>query len=288
MSSAPPAFTDADVEDEVERLFGGESTGLVIRVQGEESGAAARHDAFRELLDSLAMYDYASGRDLRIEPPSGEDIARGLAVLGSKSLQRKLFHQILVVFGRGIVDPLGAILDTTPGGALLGRLTILRSNVLDAIAGFKLTRETQQILAGDVEKLLSEEYLAMIAEHEEQVQRPKVIELAQQVLHLVGATFQRAFSSWPSHAETIAESVSRRMGPSVSLRENPVVIRERIVEGIEEFLWVETSTELSGALAQLLSQKMYAELVDGPLPTIDRPMYRAFAEACWDLVEQNC
>ncbi len=128
----------------------------------------------------------------------------------------------------------------------------------------------------------------MLAEHEEQVQRPKVVELAQQVLHLVGAVFQRAFSSWPSHAESIADSVSRRMGPSISLRENPVVIRGRIVEGIEEFLWVETSTELSGALSQLLSQQCYAELVDGPLPTIDRAMYHAFAQACWNLVEQNC
>jgi hypothetical protein len=288
MSSAPPAFTDADVEEEVERLFGGESTRLVIRVQSEDADAAARHDALRELLDSLAMYDYASGRDLRIAPPSGEDIARGLSVLGSTSLQRKLFHQILIIFGRGIVDPLGAILDTTPGGALLGRLTMLRANVLNSIAGFKLTRETRDILVGDVEKLLTDDYLAMVAEHEEKVQRPKVIELAQQVLHLVGAIFQRAFSGWSEHAKTIATSVSRRIGPSVSLRENPVVIRGRIVEGIEEYLWVETSTELSGALAQLLSQRYYAELVDGPLPTIDRAMYRAFAEACWELVEQNC
>lgn len=292
-SSRRPAPTltisQADVEQEISRLFGEHGhAGLVIRVQGEDSTVSGRSEAFRELLDSLAIYDFRGHtEEIRVKPPDVKAITMALSVLGTARVKRRLFERILLTFGKRIVEPLGQILDTTPGGLLLGRMSGLRNNLLAWIAQLKLTHETQQILTGDLRKLLSDDYLTMLAEHEEQVQRPRVAELAQQLLHLIGTNFERAFRHWPSHARIIADSVSRRMGVHMTLRESPLVIRERIVEGIEEFLWIETSTELTGALQQLFQQPRYQGLTEGP-PAIERTTYRQFAEACWDIISENC
>lgn len=290
--SGPPLVSDADVEREILRLFTSSASAehVVVRVHGDDRSPTSRREAFRDLLESLAMYDerYRHGQQVLVEPPSFAAIRQGLGVLGDERLKRRLFERVLKTFGARMIDPLGEMLDTMPGGALLTRMEGLRDEILSGVDELGLTQETQQILLGDLRRLLTHEYLVMLAEHEENVQRPRVKELAREVLQLIGETFQRAFRHWPVHAERIAESVARRLGASVELRENPGLIRTRIVEGVEEFLWVETSTELSGALAQLFRQQRYAGLIDGAAPETDREMYHEFAETCWDLIEENC
>lgn len=282
--------SEADVENEITRLFGNhDQAGLVIRVQGGDGSAAGRSAAFSELLDSLQLYDFHKNRkEIRVAPPDKETIASALAVLANSGLKRRLFERILLTFGKRIVDPMGQILDTTPGGALLERIASIRNNLLDSIRELRLTYETQAILLGDLEKLLSDEYMDMLAEHEENVQRPRVTQLAQDILHLIGTTFERAFRQWPHHAETIATSISRRMGSSITLRESPLVIRERIIEGLHEFLWIETSTELSGAIGQLFGQAQRHGIIGDEMPTLERDTYRQFAEACWEIIAENC
>lgn len=285
--SQPIIISESDVENEIVQLFGSLSeTGLVIRVHGGNS-ESHRNAAFRELLESLKLYDFhESSKEIAVEPPDAETIATALSVLSDPALKRRLFERILLTFGRRMVDPLGEILDTTPGGALLAHMTHIRANVLQGVRKLRLTHETQAILIGDLEALLTNEYLTMLAEHEENVQRPRVTRLAQQILHLIGTTFERAFRQWPHHAKTIANSVSRRMGSSMSLRESPMVIRDRIVDSIEEFLWIETSTELSGAIAQLFGQDHYRGIFGDQAPALERDVYREFAEACWEIISQ--
>jgi hypothetical protein len=284
--------SDADVEREIMRLFTSSTSGghVVVRVHGDDRSPTSRRDAFRELLESLAMYDerYRHGQQVLVEPPSFVAIRQGLGVLGDERLKRRLFEQVLKTFGARMIDPLGEMLDTMPGGALLTRMEALREQILGGVDELGLTHETQQILRGDLRRLLTEDYLVLLAEHEENVQRPRVKELAKEVLQLIGETFQRAFRHWPAHAERIAESVARRLGQSVELKENPGVIRTRIVEGVEEFLWVETSTDLSGALTQLFRQQRYAGLIAGAAPEPGRDIYHEFALTCWDLIEGNC
>ena len=135
-------------------------------------------------------------------------------------------------------------------------------------------------------KLLSDDYLAMVAEHEERVQRPRVTRLAQEVLRLIGGTFRRALLRWPDHADRIAGSISRRLGSDVDLRDIPVILREQITAGVEEFLWVETSTEIEGALRALFAQHQSAVTV-APAP-LERDAYREFAGACWQIIADNC
>lgn len=120
------------------------------------------------------------------------------------------------------------------------------------------------------------------------MQRPRVEQLAQELLHLIGSTFERAFRRWPEHARSISDAVSHRLGQQLSLRESPVVIRTRIIEGIEEHLWIETSTELTGSIHQLFHQPSFRNLTASGAPELERATYRRFAEACWDIVAENC
>lgn len=275
-------ITKQDVEQEVERLFGSE--GVVMRVLSDDPSQSARDAAFGELLESLRMYGYTDA--VTVEAPGTDAIYKGLAVLSKEHLQRQLFQRILLTFGGKVVNPLVAILDSTPDGVRT-RMRDLRSTLLATVAQLKISHETASLLRDDLGRLLSTEYLDMLAEHEEKVQRPLAEKLAHEILHMIGATFQRAFKRWPHHARTVADSVSRRMGARVSLRTSPKIIRDRIIEGIEDFLWVETSNELDGALRQLLQRYEWGKLVDRPPPQIDREVYREFAEACWDLVSNN-
>lgn len=270
-----------DVEAEVERLFG--TDGLVVRVLSDDPSQSARNSAFGELLDSLRMYGYTDSAT--VETPGAEAIGKALGVLSKDHLQRQLFQKILLTFGGRIVNPLVAILDSSRG--VRGRMDDLRSSLLGGVKQLKISAETASLIRDDLQKLLTPEYLDMLAEHEEKVQRPLAEKLAQEVLHLIGATFQRAFKKWPEHARLIADGVARRMGGRVSLRTSPAVIRDRIIEGIEDFLWVETSNELDGALQQLLGRYDWSKLVDRPLPEINRAVYREFAEECWHLVSNN-
>ena len=285
----PITVSPEDVEMEITRLFGDPNeTGLVITVHGGDDSVDGRNEAFRELLQSLAIYEFQNQQhSVSVRPPDPDTMSKALAVLGQPYLKRRLFERILLTFGKRIVEPLGRILDTTPEGLLLVRMSSLRDTVLNWIADLELTHETQQILTDDLRALLSDEYLSMLADHEEKVQRPRVTELAQEVLHIIGSTFERAFRQWPKHARSIAESVSRRMGSHMSLSESPMVIRARIIEGIQEYLWIETGTELQAVLTQVFSQQRFSGLTKDGMPELDKGSYRSFAEACWDIVSEH-
>lgn len=279
--------TAADVEQEIIRLFGNPAeTGLVIRVHGEDVTHSGRIEAFRELLGSLSLYDFTSQQ--QVEPPDVEALADALAVIGEPRLKRRVFERILLTFGKQLVEPLGKILDTTPGGMLLSNMTSVRDNLMAWIARLRLTQETQDKLTSDLRGLLSDEYLAELAEHEETVQRPRVAALAKEILRLIGGVFERAFRNWPQQARTLADSVVRRMSAGMTLRESPTVIRDRIIEALEEYLWIETSMELTGAVQQLLQQDQYRGLIGGSPPEVKRSSYHQFAEACWDIIAENC
>ena len=163
---------------------------------------------------------------------------------------------------------------------------MMRDLFLAQIADLKLTPESQQILSDDVRKLLSDEYLAMVAEHEERVQRPRVTRVAQEVLRLIGGTFRRALLRWPDHAERIAATISRRLSGEHKLGDVPTLLREQVTAGVEEFLWVETSTEIQGALRSLFAEHRDAVKVE-PAP-LEREAYREFAAACWQIIADNC
>ena len=281
-------LTPADVEREIVRLFGDPTQSpLVIRVQDADS--AGRVEAFRELLDSLRMYGFQpTSTEILVRAPDAETIARALGVLSLPRLKRELFARILTTIGKHIVDPLAQILETTPGGALHQRMLVLRENLMGWVREIKLTGETQRMLTGDLGRLLSDDYLAMLAEHEVKVQRPRVAQLAHDILRLIATIFDGAFRRWPEHARTIAALISRRMDARLTLRQSPMVIREHVIDGIQEFLWIETGTEIAGAAQQLFLQPKYHGLSDSGPPAIERETYRDFAEACWDIVSSNC
>lgn len=304
MPAPPPkglTVTPDDVEKEIARLFGDPNeTGMVIRVHGGESSMSVRNQAFRELLDSLTMYEFhtpsgAAGaalaredsKEIVVKPPDLGDLVKALTVLGEPRLKRRVFERILFTFGKHLVEPLGKILDTTPGGMLLSNMTAVRDNLMSWISRLQLTQETQDKLMGDVSGLLTDRYLSELAGHEEKVQRPRVAELAKQILRVIGSSFERAFRHWSGHARTIADSVVRRMSSNMVLRESPVVIRDRIIEALEEYLWIETSTEVTASVQQLFRQPHFHGLVASP-PVLKRSSYRLFAEDCWDIISENC
>jgi len=285
----PSLISENDVEAEIQRLFLAQSGGgnLVIRVYGEEGGAAENIDAFREMLSSLRLYDYGTAAgDVLVDAPNREILTRALGVLAKEQHQKRILDRVLTTFGRHLIDPLATILDTTPEGTIIPRLAVLRDVFLAQIAELKLTHETQSMMGDDIKRLLNDDYLAKVAEHEEQVQRPRVRRLAQQILRLVGSTFHNALRSWPEHAGRIASMVSRRMTGKVQLRDVPTLIRDQICTGIEEFLWVETANEIEGSLVPLFAE--HKGLMTGPVPDLDRSLYAEFAEACWEIIAEYC
>jgi hypothetical protein len=291
-TSAPPApiVSHDDVVREIHRLFdAGPDAGLVIRVYGEAPGDGSDADAtFREMLASLRMYDerFGQGGAVTVQAPTRASLTRAMSVLGREEHQRKILGQVLSTFGRRLLDPLGDQLDPRPEGSTMSRLGLLRDVFLAQVRDLKLTPESQQILEGDMRKLLTDDYLAMVAEHEERVQRPRVTHLAQEVLRMVGGTFRRALSRWPQHADGVAAAIARRVQGEVSLRDIPGLLRDQITTGIEEYLWVETSTEIQGALRSLFAEHHGAVTVD-PAP-LEREAYRDFALACWQIIADNC
>ncbi|MRG90547.1 hypothetical protein [Polyangium spumosum] len=289
-STPPPPglISEQDVEQEIQRLFLAQAgSGLVIRVYGEEGGTAENIEAFREMLTSLRMYDYGSAAgDVLVDAPNRQILTRALSVLAREQHQKRILDHVLTTFGRHLIDPLALILDTTPEGTIISRLSMLRDVFLAQIVELKLTQESQSMLSEDLKRLLTDDYLAMVAEHEERVQRPRVRRLAQQILRLVGSTFHKALRGWPEHAERIASMVSRRMQGKVELREVPTLIRDQICHAIEEFLWVETANEIEGALGSLFSESH--GVMNEPPRELDRSLYREFAHACWDIIAEYC
>ncbi|HRI72540.1 MAG TPA: hypothetical protein PK156_50235 [Polyangium sp.] len=277
-------ITSQDVEAEIQRLFLTQAgSGLVIRVYGEEGGTAENLEAFREMLNSLRLYDYGSGTgEVIVDAPNSSVLNRALNVLAREQHQKRILDRVLTTFGRRLIDPLATILDTTPEGTIMSRLGVLRDLFLAQIAELKLTRESQDMLTQDLFLAFDDPYLRMVAEHEERVQRPRVRRLAQEILRLVGTTFHAALRAWPEHADNIAMLIARRMKKQVQLRDVPTLIRDQIVAAIEDFLWLETASKIETSLEPLFAQ--HSGLMSGPVPTLDRALYREFAEACWEII----
>ncbi|MBK9263452.1 MAG: hypothetical protein IPM54_27060 [Polyangiaceae bacterium] len=283
-AALPPLITAQDVEAEIQRLFLSQAgSGLVIRVYGEEGGTAENIEAFREMLNSLRLYDYGTGAgEVYVDAPNSSVLTRALNVLAREQHQKRILDRVLTTFGHHLIDPLAAILDTTPEGTIMSRLGVLRDMFLAQIAGLKLTHESQDMLTQDLLMAFDDAYLRMVAEHEERVQRPRVRKLAQEILRLVGSTFHAALRAWPEHADNIAMLISRRMKGQVHLREVPTLIRGQICAAIEDFLWLETASKIESALEPLFAQ--HSGLMSGPMPTLDRSLYGEFAQACWEII----
>lgn len=285
----PPLITEDDIRDEISRLFGAApESGLVIRVYGLGATTAA-NDAIREMLASLRMYEGKKEDEpfeIFVEPPGKAQIAQALAVIGLEEHQKRVLDCALTTFGRRLTDPLATILDSTPTGSVMARLSLVRDLFLAQIGDLRMTPESQRTLSSDVRKLLSDEYLAKIAENEERVQRPKVARLAQQILRLVGSTFHRALKRWPAHAERIAASIAERGQGRVRLGDVPFVLRTQIIEALEEFLWVETGAELERELQAMLAE--HQDVMPVSPAEVTRSWYREIAEACWAIIAEHC
>jgi hypothetical protein len=284
-----PIITTDEVRREVHRLFdAGPATGLVIRVHGGEDVAGSADETFREMLASLRMYDdrYRTGGEVLVQAPSKESLVRAMVIIGREEHQKQILNQVLTTFGRHLIDPLTDLLDATPEGMLVSRLSMMRDIFLAQIVDLRLTLESQQILSGDLRALFSDEYLAMVAENEERVQRPRVARLAQRILRLIATTFRRALARWPDHAERIAASIVRRTQGEIRIGDLPALLRTQITDGVEEFLWVETSNDIEGSLRALFAEHRAAVPIEPAPPA--RAAYREFAAACWEIIAEHC
>ncbi|MFT3776541.1 MAG: hypothetical protein QM820_65200 [Minicystis sp.] len=279
-ASIPPPVAE-DALAEVQRLFdAGPDSGLTVRVYG----GAPTNEAFRELLDSLRMYDdrYRPGGAVMVRAPGRAALARALATLAGEEQRRRALGHVLETFGPKLVHPLGDVLAAAPSGAVIARLSMMRDIFLAQIADLRLTPESQRILSGDVRRLLSDGYLALVADNEENVERPRVRDLAREVLRVLGATFQRAFAGLPASADGLAGTVAERLGGEHPLRELPARVRREITIELEGYLREATSAALDGALAALFAEHGVEAT---PVPPEG---YRELAERCWEIVASCC
>ena len=90
----PELVTTADVMEEVHRLFdAGGTSGLVIRVYGEPEGGSAEADAaFREMLESLRMYDdrFGTGTAVMVQAPTRASLSRAMKI-GRASCRERVY-----------------------------------------------------------------------------------------------------------------------------------------------------------------------------------------------------
>lgn len=280
--------TAADVQQELVRLFGGMSDrDLVVSVYGDEDADGAV-STFHELMRSFEMHGGAEAavafQDSLVKAPDALTIERALLTLSQPELQRRLLDQVLTTFGHHLIDPLGAVLTAGPEGNLMRELTSVRERVIADLESLRVTAETRSIVIQDIRKVMSNDYLAMLAEHEERELRPRVRALAQDILRLIGDIFHLALSRWPSHASSIAHAVRRRLAGEVRLAELPHLLRQQVLDGIEEFLWVETSNDIEGALRAMFASRQ--GIADKP-PPLERSAYRSFAVGCWKLLTEH-
>jgi hypothetical protein len=267
--------TAADVQQELSRLFGGMADrDLVVSVYGDED-AEGTVSTFHELMRSFEMHGGG---------PNVVTIERALLTLSHADLQRKLLDQVLTTFGHHLIDPLGAVLNAGPDGALMRELVNVRERVIADLGALQVTSETRSIVIQDISKLMNDDYLAMLADHEERELRPRVRGLAQEILRLIGDIFHLALGRWPEHARSIAHAVRRRLSGEVRLAELPHLLREQVLAGIEEFLWVETSNDIEGALRSMFAARR--DIADRP-PRLERAAYRSFAVGCWKLMTEH-
>jgi hypothetical protein len=281
-----PLVSAEDVRQELERLFGGlAEEELVVTVHGAEEDDVGAVASYRELLVSLEQTGAGERMGASfVRAPSEASVTRALAALSGTAAQRELLDGVLTVFGRRFIDPLGNMLDATPEGLLRMRLARIRSGILEDVEGLGLTRETRELLGRDLEGLLSDEYLEMLADHEEQVQRPKVEKLARDVLHLLGETFRAALAEWPEYARSLAASAASSWDAEVELRDIPGLVRGHVVPGIEEFFWTRTGPRLRERLESPFAS--HGDLTAAPAP-VDREDYRDVAKLGWDIIARR-
>ena len=268
--------------------------GLRVDVRTEEARRVAieNHDRFRGVIHDSAQPRFARRQFCRAcrdalfqRGVEFADFVGGLFTFGDVVVCTQHaddFTRHIFVGENGA----GYVVSEGPTGSLVSRLGMMRDLFLSQVHELRLTVETQQILSGDLRKLLSDEYLTLLAENEERVQRPRVTQLAQRILRLIGAIFRSALQRWPAHAEQIAASIARRTQGEIRLRDVPLILRTQITDGIEEFLWVETSNEIEGALRALLAE--HRSTVDVEPVRLERETYREFASACWKIIAEHC
>jgi hypothetical protein len=288
---APESLVDpADVRRAIEDLFdAGDESGLVIKVYGEDGRSPAALDTFREMLASLKMHDDGNAGALGdglVPTPDRRAIGKALALLASEPIQRSILDHVLTTFGRKLIDPLGAHLDRTPVGSLMGRLTMLRDIFQAQVTGLHLTQESQQILSSDLKNLLSDQYFAMIVDTEEKVQRPRVRRLAQQLLQVVGVRFRGALQRWPNSADEIVDGICARLPERLRLKAIPPLVKTLVVSAIQNYLWEETSSRLEGDLVPLFRE--HEEIIKQAPNALNREDYLEFAEHAWTEIEKAC
>ena len=84
-SESEPLLTAIDVRREIERLFGGGGSELVVTIQDEDVDDGAV-DTFHELLESLKRFGGEDDLpDVEVEAPSADELTRGLSVLAESA-----------------------------------------------------------------------------------------------------------------------------------------------------------------------------------------------------------
>jgi hypothetical protein len=261
------------------------TTGLGGTADGEidESTRAA----IRELTQSLAMYSGVTvPGDAEVSAPPLETISRALHALADPVARGKALGAALSIFGRRVVAPLERLLAARDSGPT-ARLIQWRAAVRNGVTDLRLAHETTQIIRNDLDRVFTDEYLHMLGENEEKTLRPRLAELAHRVLDVLASTFHRALDRFGSNADRVAVGIVRQLPRSMALRDLPSLVKHGFVAAVGEFLAVETSADLRGALHTLSGQ--YSDVVPSgqPLGFADE-WYHDLAQECWDVIATYC
>jgi hypothetical protein len=243
--------------------------------------------AIRELTQSLAMHSGVTvPGDAVVAAPPRETISRALHALADPIARGKALGAALSIFGRRVVAPLERLLAARNSGPT-ARLVQWRAALRNGLADLRLAHETTQILRGDLARVFTDEYLHMLGENEEKTLRPRLAELAHRVLDVLASTFHRALDRFGANADRVAIGIVRQLPRSMALRNLPSLVKQGFVAAVGEFLAVETSADLRGALHTLSGQ--YSDVVPAgqPLGFADE-WYRDLAQECWDVIATYC
>lgn len=262
---------------------------LVIKIGGVSIESPSNLDrdeveqmraAVQELKQSLQMHGSASSlMAVQVGPPDVRTLRRALAVLGDPRARRNVLESALEIFGRRVIDPIAHALEPAE---LLPRLRVWRDRIFDESRALRLHGDAATVLRGDLEKLLGDEYLAMIADYEERSVRPRLRTLASQVLDLLGHVFHRAFRTFGDHGEAIAVRIVRRVPDSMPLAELPERLRSGFVVSIADFLESETRAELEGSLHTL--GRTHSDILGDRRFVLPEDGYAELAGSCWNVM----
>lgn len=300
-TTARPAglIDDGQIEAWVRATFGAsevDGVRVVVKVDGRAVGERtggpalrasdpAMRAAIRELTQSFAMHggSIAPG-DTRVGAPPAATIRTALRALTDPEARRRALGAALSIFGRRVVAPLEALL-TSRQASPAARLAMFREQLRAQVAALPLASETQRILRTDLDAMLTDEYLAMLADNEERTLRPRLTELARRVLDVLAGTFHRALDRFDANVDAVGDRVVRRIPPQMPLRDLPGALKRGFVDAVADYLTVETGSELRGALATLSRQ--YADVVPaGESLAFADEWYADLAVACWDVIAQ--